>query len=253
MTRSNPASKHGLPPKNMVSSTLLDVMQRINALLQAGEFRAAHDRLEDIVRGNAEFTEAKRLLAGAKLALGDASGAEKVLREAIALDPSWSPTLTMLGELLLASGRHAEAEQMLLQAATAKQADPRAALLLARRCNDTRRYAQAVAIAAPFCSGGKAAPELAAQHVKALVALGRGDEAVGFYRGVTADSPDNTAAAHALAIALQAINRHEEAEHTVQSVLSSGRTTAALVVLWRSLLGGPEVRCGGGRGGHASS
>ncbi|HJU08197.1 MAG TPA: tetratricopeptide repeat protein, partial [Rhodanobacteraceae bacterium] len=197
-------------------------------MLRSGDFRTAHEQLGVIVEENPEFTEARRLLAGAKLALGDTGGAEKVLRETVALDPAWSPTLTMLGELLLASGRHVEAEQLLLQAATSKQADPRAALVLARRYNDTRRHAQALAIAAPFCAGGKAAPELAAQHVNALVALGRGDEAIDFYRRIIADSPGNITAAHALAIALHAVNRHEEAERTLRPVLSRGHSTAAL-------------------------
>src|SRR5690348_6257390 len=103
----------------MIPTTLVDVVQRINGLLQAGEFRAAHDSLEVIARDHPDFAEARRLLAGVKLTLGDASGAEKVLREAAAFDSTWSPTLTMLGELLLGSGRHEEAEQFLLKAATA--------------------------------------------------------------------------------------------------------------------------------------
>jgi tetratricopeptide (TPR) repeat protein len=212
----------------MISSALLDAMRRIDHLLRSGNFRTAQEQLEIIVEENPDFTEARRLLAGAKLALGDTGGAEKILREAVALDPAWSPALTMLGELLLAGGRHAEAEQVLLRAATATQADPRAALVLARRYNDTSRHAQALAIATPFCAAGKAAPELAALHVNAMIALGRGDEAIGFYRGIVADSPDNTTAAHALAIALQAVNRHEEAERALRPVLSGGHSSAAL-------------------------
>lgn len=196
----------------MISHALLDAMQRINGLLQAGDFRTARQQLEAVVDGHPDYAEARRLLAGAKLALGDAEGAEQVLRAAAALDPVWPPTLTMLGELLLNDGRQTEAEQFLLRAATGTPADPRAALVLARRCNDTRRHALALAVAAPFCATGNAAPELATQHVTALVALGRKDEAIAFYRRLAANSPDNAAAAHALAIALQAANRHEEAE-----------------------------------------
>ncbi|HJU25337.1 MAG TPA: tetratricopeptide repeat protein, partial [Rhodanobacteraceae bacterium] len=202
-------------------------MHRINGLLQAGDFRTAHEQLEIIVDGNPGFPEARRLLAGAKLALGDAGGAERILRVAAAAEPAWPPTLTMLGELLLGSGRHEEAEQFLLQAATDRQADPRAALVLARRCNDTQRHAQALAVAAPFCSLADVAPELAAQHVAALVALGRGEEAIAFYRRLVTDSPGN-ATLHALAIALQAANRHDEAERTARRVLARGPGTAAL-------------------------
>ena len=211
----------------MISHALLDAMQRINGLLQAGDFRTARQQLEAVVDGHPDYAEARRLLAGAKLALGDAEGAEQVLRAAAALDPVWPPTLTMLGELLLNGGRQTEAEQFLLRAATGTPADPRAALVLARRCNDTRRHALALAVAAPFCAAGNAAPELATQHVTALVALGRKDEAIAFYRRLAANSPDNAAAAHALAIALQAANRHGEAESMARRVRAREPRTAA--------------------------
>jgi Flp pilus assembly protein TadD len=211
----------------MISAQLLDAMRQINGLLQAGDFRAAHDRLEIIASDNPDYAEARRLLAGAKLALGDAAGAEQVLRAAASLDPVWPPLLTMLGELLLNSGRQTEAEQFLLRAATGTPADPRAALVLARRCNDTRRYAQALAVAAPFCAAGNAAPELAAQHVTALVALGRKDEAVAFYQAIVTSAPGSLAAVHALAIALQASDRHEEAERMARHAREQGPRTAA--------------------------
>src|SRR5487761_747599 len=88
-----------------VPASVLESMRAIGAQLQAGQFRAAHDRLEAIVAANPTFAEAQRLLAGAKLALGDPAAAEALLRRALAVDPGWTPTLTTLGELLLASGR----------------------------------------------------------------------------------------------------------------------------------------------------
>ena len=212
----------------MISAQLLDAMRQINGLLQAGDFRTAHDRLEIIASANPDYGEARRLLAGVKLELGDAAGAEQVLREAAVSSSVWPPVLTMLGELLLGSGRQTEAEQFLLRAATGAPADPRAALVLGRRYNDTRRHAQALAIVTPFCTTGRVAPELAAQHVNALAALGRGDEAVAFYQGVVARAPADAAASHALAIALQAANRHGEAERTLRRVVSPGRPSAAL-------------------------
>jgi len=211
----------------MISAQLPDAMRQISGLLQSGDYRAAHDRLEVIASTNPDYAEARRLLAGAKLALGDAAGAEQVLRAAAALDPVWPPTLTMLGELVLNGGRQTEAEQFLLRAATGAPADPRAALVLARRCNDTRRHAQALAVAAPFCVTGNAAPELATQHVTSLVALGRKDEAIAFYRRLAADSPDNAAAAHALAVALQAADRHGEAESVARRTRAREPQTAA--------------------------
>src|SRR6185437_3977036 len=139
-------------------------MRTIGGLLQAGQFRAAHEQLEAVVEANPTFVEALRLLAGTKLALGDARAAEELLRRALEIDPDWTPTYTTLGELLLASGRGGEAEAMLRRAIGGTRADPRGALVLARYYNDTTRAAQALAVSAPFCTGSRMDPELATQH-----------------------------------------------------------------------------------------
>src|SRR5579871_6573256 len=89
------------------------VMRRIGALLQAGEFHGAKEQLEAVVAAHPRYAEALRLLAGTRQALGDPAAAEALLREALAIDPGWMPTLATLGELLLASGRASEAEMLL--------------------------------------------------------------------------------------------------------------------------------------------
>jgi Tfp pilus assembly protein PilF len=203
-------------------------MRRVSALLQAGNFRVAHDELKTIVGANPDYVEALRLLAGTKQALGDAAAAEKLLRQALKLDPSWTPTLATLGELLLTSGRGGEAEAFLQRAAAGSPPYPRAALVLARYYNDTGRPAEAVAVAAPLCISDTLDAELAAQHIAALGALGRQDEAVAVYRGIAAAAPDNLAAAHALAIALNVAKQHDEAERIARNALSRGHKTAAL-------------------------
>lgn len=212
----------------MISATLRDAMQQVSALLQGGEFRAAHDRLATIVTDNPGFAEAQRLLAGTKQALGDADGAEALLRHALALDPNWSPTLATLGELLLAAGRAEEAETLLRRALSATPPYPRAALVLARYYNDLKRPARALEAAAPLVAAGVVDPELVTQHVAALVALGRGEEAVVGYRRLAAAAPDNLAAAHALAIALEAANIHAEAAALAERTIARGRRSAAL-------------------------
>ncbi len=203
-------------------------MRRASALLQAGNFHAAHDQLVAIVGDNPDFVEALRLLAGAKQALGDVAGAETLLRQALALDPDWTPTLATLGELLLNSGRGSEAEPLLLRAVSGSSPHPVAALVLARYYNDHKRPAHALAVAAPLCATGGADAELVTQHVAALAALGRQDEAVVGYRRIVAVSPDNLAAAHALAIALDAAAQHADAERVARSALTRGHRTAAL-------------------------
>ncbi len=219
------------------SPLLIEAMRRVSALLQAGSFQAAHEQLEAIVAANPDYLEALRLLAGTKQALGDVSAAEGLLRRALALDPSWSPVLATLGELLLTSGRSGEAEALLQRAVSNAPPNTRAALVLARHYNDERRAGQALALAAPLCLGGNADPELAAQHIAALAALGRQDEAVALYRRIAAESPGNLAAAHALAVALEAANQHEAAASVAGQVLRQGHRAASLYSTYaRSLI-----------------
>src|SRR2546421_9166395 len=212
----------------VTTPALIEAMRRISELLRTGSYRAAHDELEPIVAANPGFVEALRLLAGAKQALGDPAAAEALLRRALALDRNWTPTLATLGELLLGNGRGSEAEPLLKRAVAGSPPLPRAALLLARYYNDTGRPSLALAVAAPLCTSGKADAELAAQHIAALGALGHAAEAVAGYRIIAAAAPDNPAAAHALAIALNTAGQPVEAAQLAQRTLSRGHKTAAL-------------------------
>ena len=202
----------------------LDALRQVGALLQAGELRSAHERLQAIVAKHPDCVEALRLLGGLRQGFGDAEGAEALLRRALALDPGWTPTLGTLGELLLATGRDEEAEALLRRAATKL---PQAALRLARHCNERQRPAEALALLAPRCAAGPVNAELAAQHIAALAALGRADEAADFYRRAAAAAPDSPVAAQALAIALAASGQHAEAERAASRALASGRASAA--------------------------
>lgn len=203
-------------------------MRGINSLLQAGRFDAAHARLEAVVEANPSFVEAQRLLAGTKLALGDPQSAEALLRQALQTDPDWTPTLTTLGELLLASGRGGEAEAALQRASSGVRADPRAARVLARYYNDTGRPAEALAVATPFLTRKLLDTELATQHVNALITLGRQAEAVSSYESLVAAAPDSPAPAQALAMAMSATGRHAEARRIAQRILARGFRTATL-------------------------
>jgi tetratricopeptide (TPR) repeat protein len=211
-----------------VSPALIDSMHRVSALLQGGDFRVAHERLEAIVQENPDFVEALRLLAGTKQALGDINGADQLLRRALDLDGNWTPTLATLGELLLLRGRPGEAEPLLRRAVAGTPPSSRAALLLARHLNDSKRPADALAVVAPLCETGNADAELVTQHIAALGALGRHEEAVSVYRRIVTASPENPKAAHALAIAFDAAGRPAEAERAVQHALTRGHESAAV-------------------------
>lgn len=214
---------------------LLESMRRVGALLQSGDLRDAHDRLAELVAQHPEAVEPLRLLAGTKQALGDIDDAEALLRRALVKDPNWAPTLATLGELLLSRGRGDEAEPLLQRAALRI---PQAALALARHYNGAQRASEALAIVAPFCAVENAEVELVTQHVTALAALGRHEEAIAIYRRRSDISPSSPAAAHALAIALDAANRHAEAEQVAHSALIRGHHTAAACFTHaRSLIG----------------
>jgi tetratricopeptide (TPR) repeat protein len=208
-----------------VPPTVIDAMRHVGSLLQAGDFRGAHDRLQAIVEQHPDYAEALRLFGGVRLTLGDTEGAETLLRKAVAADPGWAPSLATLGELLLNSGRQDEAIPLLQRAA---QRLPHAALLLARHYNSQQRPADALAIVAPWCGSAQAPAELVTQHIAALAALGRQEEAVSFYRKLAEAAPEHPAAAHALAIALATASQHAEAERAAQRALARGYQSPAV-------------------------
>ncbi len=201
---------------------------------RAATTKTAREHLRTLVVDHPDFVEGLRLLAATEQTLGDTDTAETLLRRAVAIDPHWTPVLAALGELLLVRGRHEEAEHLLARAA---QRFAHAALVLSRHYNATQRPALALATLAPFCTNGDADAELATQHVAALAALGRIDEAVAGYRRLLQATPDNPRTAHALAIALDAAARHDESERVAAIVLSRGhRTASAYFTHARSLI-----------------
>ncbi|HJP98708.1 MAG TPA: tetratricopeptide repeat protein [Rhodanobacteraceae bacterium] len=212
----------------MIKAALLEAMQHVNGLLQAGDFREAHARLATIAKENPHYAEAQRLLGGVTLALGDAAGAERILRRAIERAPHWTPTLVTLGELLLGSGRQVEAEALLRKAVIGDPPSAQAALVLARLYNDRRQFAQALAVVAPFCTAENAPSELAVQHATALVGLGRAEDAVSRYRDISTRVPGSAPAAEALAVALQATGHHADAEAVAAQAVGRGPKTPAL-------------------------
>jgi Flp pilus assembly protein TadD len=211
-----------------MSNVPAESMRRISALLQSGQYGAAHSQLETLVAANPDYVEGLRLLAGTKQVLGDLAQAESLLRHALEIDPQWTPTLTTLAELLLIAGRSAEAVSLLQRAVQGSPPYPRAALLLVRHYLDAGQPAAALDVAAPWCSSGNADEELSALHVAAYSALGRQSEAVAHYRRLVALAPDNPIASHTLAVALNAANQAEEGERVVRQTLGRTRPTAAL-------------------------
>src|SRR5438552_973575 len=201
---------------------LTDTMRRISELLQTGQFAAAHAQLESVVAANPDYVEGLRLLAGTKQVLGDITQAESLLRRALQIDPAWPPTLTTLAELLLATGRNAEAVPFLQRAV---RSSPRAAYLLARLYLDGAQPAAALEIATLWVDSGKADMGLAELLVSAYAALGRQGEAVAHARRLGVESP---VATYTLALALNAAQQPEEGERVARQTLTRTQPTAAL-------------------------
>jgi len=204
---------------------LTDTMRAISELLQRGQFAAAHTQLESVVAANPDYVEGLRLLAGTKQVLGDVTGAESLLRRALEIDPAWPPTLTTLAELLLATGRSAEAVPFLQRAV---RSSPRAAFLLARHYLDGGQPAAALDIATLWSNSGKADMSLAEVLVSAYGVLGRQGDAEAHARRLLAQAPDSPIAAYTLALALNAAQQPEEGERVAKQLLTRTRPTAAL-------------------------
>lgn len=210
---------------------LNETMRGISELLQTGQFAAAHAQLESVVAANPDYVEGLRLLAGTKQVLGDVTRAESMLRRALEIDPAWPPTLTTLAELLLATGRSAEAVPFLQRAV---RSSPRAAFLLARYYLDNRgldggHAAAALDIATLWSNSGKADMSLSELLVAAYGALGRQGDAVAHSRRLVAAAPENPIASHTLALALNAAQQPEEGELVARQTLSRTRPTAGLL------------------------
>lgn len=203
-------------------------MRRISGLLQAGQYAAAHAQLEALVAAHPAYAQGLRLLAGTKQALGEVVQAERLLRRALELEPRSTPTLTTLAELLLLTGRSAEAVPLLQCAAQGAPPQPRAVLLLARHHLDSGQPGLALEVAAPWCAAGRADAELSALHVAAYAALGRQADALACYRDLVARTPDSPVATHALAMALHAARQPADAERVARRALSLDKPTAAL-------------------------
>jgi tetratricopeptide (TPR) repeat protein len=208
---------------------LTETMRRISELLQQGQYGAAHAQLESVVAANPDYVEGLRLLAGTKQVLGDVVQAEALLRRALQVDPAWPPTLTTLAELLLSSGRTAEAHPLLQRAV---RSSPRAALLLARLHMDAGQPAAALDVATLWLNSGKADMPLAEVLVAAYAALGRQGEGLDHCRrlvaATSAGASHGLVAEYALALALNAAQQPAEAALVASGLLARSRPGASL-------------------------
>ncbi|MBS0418127.1 MAG: tetratricopeptide repeat protein [Proteobacteria bacterium] len=204
---------------------MIETLRRISELLQSGQYAAAHAQLESFVAANPNHVEGLRLLAGTKQILGNVTEAEALLRRALEIDAAWPPTLTTLAELLLMTGRGAEAVPLLQRAV---RGSPRAAFLLARHYLDGGQPAAALDVATLWINSGKADMSLAELLVAAYAALGRQIDALAHARRLMARTSDDPIASYTLALALNAAQQPAEGEQVARQTLTRVLPTAAL-------------------------
>lgn len=204
---------------------LTETMRHISELLQSGQYDAAHAQLESVVAANPQYVEGLRMLAGTKQVLGDLPQAESLLRRALEVDATWPPTLTTLAELLLMTGRSAEAVPFLQRAV---RSSPRAAFLLARQYLDAGQAGAALEVATLWINSGKADSNLAELLISAYAALGRQNDALAHARRLVAAAAGDLIANYTLALALNAAQQPQESEQVSRKILARARPAAAL-------------------------
>ncbi|MGA9422659.1 MAG: tetratricopeptide repeat protein [Rhodanobacteraceae bacterium] len=216
----------------------LQSLQQASALLRAGEIARAREILQTLVNAEPGLTEAHRLLAGSLHASGDLAGAERALRHALGVDPNWAPTQVALGEILVETGRLDEGERHLRAGFAASRNYPRAAISLAGLLNDTDRAVAALEVTTPLAATASVPVELLSEHARALMALGRRDEAVATYRHVLERAPTSGRAELDLAAALSDSGDVVHAESAVRRALAKGfDTSKTWLVLALALVG----------------
>lgn len=197
-------------------------LRQAAALMAQRRFAEARVLLEQLVLAEPRLAEARRLLGGALHALGDVAGAERELRQAVALARRSPAPHTALAELLAGAGRGAEAEKAWRAALAADRRFVPAVIGLARWLNDQGRAADAVKVTTPVAVARDAHPEVLAQHGRALSALGRLEEALAARRRAAAALPNDPVAEHNVAAVLGDLRRHAEAAESARRALAKG-------------------------------
>ena len=195
--------------------------QRYAAALQALEARAplqAQAQLELLLQSEPRFSPARHLLGLCLAQLGDLAGAERELRQAVALDKRQPMLHAELGDLLVLLERPAEAERAYRAALALDRRWLGAALGLAGLLGRQGRVAEAVQITTPLVSGQTPPPEALEAHTRGLVAAGRLEEALASSRrAMAAGVPD---AELGTAQILGNLGRDAEAETVFRGVLA---------------------------------
>lgn len=206
-------------------------------MMQAGQFARARQLLEQFVSDNPATGRAHWLLGGARLNLGDPLGAEQAVRTAIRLDGSNASSLALLGEILNAQGRWAEAEAALRQALASDPSHIPAVTNLAKMLLALNRASEAYQLLDRFIRATGQIPALLQMRAQSLLAMADYPRAITAFRQAVASAPDSGSAQIGLAAALADSGQYVAAEEAARHAIKRGHDFAQThFVLARALL-----------------
>jgi len=224
------ALSDAMPPFSSTS----DLIARARAAFQAGRHAEAEKLAAEARSQDRASLDAIEILALAHRARGDAGGAERLLREAIAIDsrPRWPHD--DLAMMLFDSGRVVEAEAACRAAIAADPGNPQPEMMLG---NILSQREELVAGAAHLCR----AIALAGEHPQLLANLGRNlqrqgalSEAEPLLRRAIAAMPEALPPLAWLAELLEQARRFDEASAMLDRAERLARTQGTDVTLQRA-------------------
>lgn len=206
-------------------------------LIQTGQIAQAQGMLERVVRDSPALSQAHWLLAGVRLKQGDLVGAEQAIRKFISLEGETTSSLALLGEVLEAQGRTADAAVVLRRALNGDPGNALIATKLATALLARNRVHDTLDLIDGFIIQNGATPALLLLRAQSLLATGDPQRAVPAFEEAVTSIPSNVSAWVGLAAALADNGQHAAAEAAVQRAATHGHDNAQTrFVLARALL-----------------
>lgn len=164
----------------------------------------------------------------AQIQEGRANKAELEFREALNQDPSHAGALQALLNLLLASGRNNDAEQLVRTAMEANPHQPRLAMVLARLEVERGQVPGAIRTLVDVLPYAQSDSELYAFLAALLQREGQHKDAVEYYRVALRSAPGNGVWTMGLGISLRGSNQAAEAREAFARAADSGQLSPDL-------------------------
>ncbi len=190
--------------------------------LRAGRIQEAQAILGPLVQAQPRLGDGRYLLGLALEKLGDRIRAAEEFRAAIAADKKKPNYHLALGDVLIAGGDAKGAERALRAALALDRRFAPAAVSLANLLCGEGRFAEAAQVTTPLAGAADAAEDLLSAHAVALKGLERGEDALTVYQRAAASAPRSGVAEHNIAATAGDLGRHPEAEAAARRAFAKG-------------------------------